>query len=446
MAPILGPPRGPEMGATRYVGVRAGAARRPRNRGQFFHPRARQKAAASWKWVNLLRAECPPGRRLIHLNMDETSLRLSLPPEKGYQARPATMSIGEFRSRRQVAALAQRRAAMSYLAVISDADDVQALLPQLVVLNQRTVGKREMAELREHYRGTRVQLLRRRSAWADGALLAQWVKALGAALAPVGPASWIILSMDACPTHLTEQVIRACAAQKMLPHLVPGLMTHLLQPLDTHVFAAFKGEGRDRQESARLTTSDGSLSRTAAIRCWLDTIVARMSTRGFPDAFASVGLTHEQARLGARCRFGLGLDETWTPPGADLPSLADLHALVGTQRCLPLGWLFHRLRPDKPVPVVSTVRRLPRAHRLLSAPPQTSWLSRLRKRPRPIASDSPEIQPWRMAKAPSASSGARPPAPFRRHATAIAMARPRNRPCPPAPPPTPRTASTSPTR
>ena len=287
--------------------------------------------------MNLLRAACPPGRRVIHLNMDETSLRLSLPPEKGYQARPATMSLAEFRARRQVAPLAQQRAAMSYLAVISDADDVQALLPQVVIVNQRTVGKRDIAELREQCRGTRVQLWRRRSAWADGALLAQWVRTLGAALAPIEPDSWIILTMDACPTHVTDEVIRACAAQKMLPHLVPGLMTHLLQPLDTHVFAAFKGAGRDRQESARLTTSDGSLSSKAALRCWLDAIVARMSTRGFPEAFASVGLTHEQARLGARCRLGLGLVEGWTPPTADLPSLADLHSLIGTQRRLPLG-------------------------------------------------------------------------------------------------------------
>lgn len=42
VAPILGPPRGPEIGATRHAGTEVGAARRPRNRGLVLHPRARQ--------------------------------------------------------------------------------------------------------------------------------------------------------------------------------------------------------------------------------------------------------------------------------------------------------------------------------------------------------------------------------------------------------------------
>ena len=310
--------------------------------GATFFTDGRAKATASSKWVNLLRVECPPGRRVIHLNMDETSLRLALPPEKGYQARPFSMTLAEFRCRRQMAPLAQRRAAMSYIAVFSDADDVQALLPQIVVVNERTIGKRIFAGLRQRYLHTRVQLVRRKSAWADGALSAQRVKCWGPA--PVASGYWIILTMEACPTHMTNSVIRGCTAHKILPHLVPGLMTHLLQPLNTHLFASFKGETRDRQERARLTSTDGSVNHSKAIRCWLDTTVARMSTRDFPEAFASVGLAHEQTRQGARCRVALAaLAERWTPRAPDLPSLADFHALVETQRRLPLGWLFHRL-------------------------------------------------------------------------------------------------------
>lgn len=391
-----------------------------------------------------MRAECPAGRRVIHLNMDETSLRLALDPDKGYQARPASMTLAEFRNRRQVAPLAQRRSAMSYLAVVSDADDVQALLPQVVVVNEKSIGKREFEELREQYRGTRAHLVRRKSAWADGALLADWVKTLGAALAPVEPGSWIILTMDACPTHMTNSVIRSCAAHKMLPHLVPGLMTHLLQPLDTHVFAAFKGEALYRHEKARLSTADGSLSNMDAIRCWLDTIVARMSTRGFPEAFASVGLTHEQSCLGARCRLGLALEEGWTPPAPDLPSLVELHALVGTQRRLPLGWLFHRLvAKNAAFPrMVRCVRPLPRVQCLPPEPPQSSWSSRLRKRRRRSPSNRCEIEQWTLATSVSTSSQAPPPAALHRSARAIALPRRRT---PHWPHPAPRTPQAQPT-
>ena len=66
------------------------------------------------------------------------------------------------------------------------------------------------------------------------------VQLLARALSRVIPRRRVMLLLDACPIHMGQGFLRACARRGILVHYVPAKLTWLLQPLDTHAFARFK--------------------------------------------------------------------------------------------------------------------------------------------------------------------------------------------------------------
>ena len=276
----------------------------------------------------------------MHLNMDETKLPLYLTPPKGYRADEGELEASGPGVTRHVAPLNQRRTAMSYLALIADNDAVQQLLPQVILMNKRTVTLTAYKALARACMGTPVSIWRESTAWATAETLAAWVRWLAKALKPLQKDHWFILSMDACTTHLAVPLARQCARSGVILHILPAGLTHIMQPLDTHVFAGLKAEFRQQLAFQRLSTADGSLPADAIVQCWVSCICEKMTRRGFLHAFASVGLRNGQANLGSRIRRELQLPAAWCPPTAALPTLPQFHALVGRVRVLPLGWWF----------------------------------------------------------------------------------------------------------
>ncbi len=359
-------PRARKIPASGLIfGPESGAAQRPRNRGQILRwqqergrilapvpgpknpppgpqnrgPRARQ-ARASWQWMNLLESLCPADQRIVHINMDETSLRVALDGDMGYVRRPADMPPAVFRSLQYIAPLGQRRTVFSYLAVVCDDEEVQGILPQVIIGNERSLSLRDHTALSVGLTGSPLQLWRRKSAWCNADAIADWVSLLGKTLAPFRLSRYFILSVDACPTHLTETVARACARANVRLHWLPAGLTGTMQPLDTHVFAAYKRRGRQLLETARLQKEDGAMDTKTALQCWLQCTREIIMSRPWRAAFHSCGLGDRQAFLGRRCRSRLALPSEWAPPPAALPSLEQFQAVAGRRRKFPLGWLF----------------------------------------------------------------------------------------------------------
>lgn len=346
VVPLLGPESGPRIGPTgmkHESGPSPWPAGWARSGASFFWEKPlffTAKATAAWSWVNFLVASCPPGRRVVHLNLDETSLPLVMPQQKGFRASDKELLKAGHVPKRLPAPLGHRRAVLSYLAIIADSDAVQALLPQIILMNKRTLPQRDFQTLVAEGTGSQVQIWRRDTAWATGATLASWVAELSKALGPLLSEYWFILHVDCCPTHLSLPFLRACGRAGINVHLLPGGMTHVLQPLDTHVFARLKGTFRHRQMQARLDSPSCALTPVEMVRCWLQCIRETMTHRGSPAAFSSTGLLGAQAHVGQRCMRELRLPPEWKPPVPDLPSLRQLHVIVGSMRHLHLGWLF----------------------------------------------------------------------------------------------------------
>ena len=133
-----------------------------------------------------------------------------------------------------------RRSVNTLIAVVCDDAATQKLLPQLVVGNRRLLPRNIAAKYR--VRTDSVYVLSRSSGWNNAKLQCEILKMLGKLLAPMQKTHWFVLVLDAHASHIAPSVFRRAHRSGLSMMVVPASMTHLLQPLDTHIFAVLKYE------------------------------------------------------------------------------------------------------------------------------------------------------------------------------------------------------------
>jgi hypothetical protein len=200
-----------------------------------------------WQWWNHARAQIGAGGQPLRINLDETAICLYQGDVKGTvfackrrQRDEAVQRVGR----------GKRRCYMTHVGVICDRPDLQPLMPQFIIGNERIFLARSIAALRAACPGN-IILVRQKSAWNNDVLCATVVRRLAAVLAPHTATVQPILFLDAVRLHTTPRVLRACATAGIWPIVVPALMTWLLQPLDTDAFLPFKQRLRELYQSAR---------------------------------------------------------------------------------------------------------------------------------------------------------------------------------------------------
>ena len=274
------------------------------------------QAATVWQWFNYAETlAASRGKTLLRINIDETSVCLH--PGVGKGAVFVTRKWLRAGGGQHVPKWKQRRY-MSHVGVICDRPDVQAVLPQFVIGNQRTLLKRDIAALRRG-RPMNVRLIRQKSAWSNSKLTASLVRQIAAALAGHGVLAegvQVVLILDAVRIHYTPEVLRACKAAHFWLIVVPAKMTLLLQPLDTHVFALYKACLQSAYQSARArcTSPKGDVSISEFLPCVDDAIRSVLEGRPWGSAFNSDGFGHSQLLLGDRVKKCLQLDAAAVAP------------------------------------------------------------------------------------------------------------------------------------
>ena len=184
-----------------------------------------------WQWYNYLEAKAPEGKRILLLNLDETSLCLHQGRQKGI----ICLDRKTWRSLAQPIPHALRRSYISYVSIICDSEAIQRILPQFLIGNAAVVKRRSMPELVRKL-SPNVHLWRRKSAWVNERVMLDILRHLHSALRPyLGELQPILLS-DAAPPHTTPLVFRMARRLCIWPLTVPATLTWLLQPLDTHGF------------------------------------------------------------------------------------------------------------------------------------------------------------------------------------------------------------------
>ena len=195
----------------------------------FFQP---PKATAVWQWFHFLQSQVPPGRRVLRLNLDETSVRFWYEPRLGLRRRRGQIPRTGFARK---ASRAQLRKGFSHIAVICDDTSLQPHLPQVLLVNEHTVS----AELKKRWTslpGCNAKLWRRECAWIDNTFFARIIGELGKVLRARAGDRQAIFLLHTHKCHFSRSALAACREDDISPVIIATLMTSLLQPLDAQVF------------------------------------------------------------------------------------------------------------------------------------------------------------------------------------------------------------------
>lgn len=309
------------------------------------------QALTAWRWWNFYVSSIPSPKRPLRLNLDETALCL----HPG--AMPGNIFPSKKRPRGECAhlvSLSKRRCYATHVGLICDQPEIQVKLPQVVIVNERTVPQRDIAALQAACPAN-VHLLRQESAWNNTALLAWTLELLGVALRPFLGEFQPILLLDVVKFHWGKRVLAACRAARVWPLFVPAGMTWLLQPLDTHAFRLYKGFLREAHADARALALVGELPVAEFLQCVYRTIRSVLQGRRWASSFDANGFGDQQAHVTAFVLRQLQLDMPLAVP-ADRPSDAEVGLCFPRGAVVPFDELWRAMCPAPCVPAV----RLPR--------------------------------------------------------------------------------------
>ena len=238
-----------------------------------------------WQWFRFLVAQVPPGKPVLLLNLDETSIRFWYEPRLGLRSQPRQVPGGAFARQ---ASRNQLRKAFSHIAIICDDTSLQPRLPQVLLANERTVT----VEMLKHWTplpGCKVEIWRGRSAWINNTVFPKIVRCLGKVLQQHAPDRQAILLLDAHQSHFAEETLKAARAWNIWPCVIPASMTSLLQPLDTHVFSRFKMFLRTRLHQLMLAGANKDLTSEQVIDALMHSIKGVLQSHEWEQAFSKNG-------------------------------------------------------------------------------------------------------------------------------------------------------------
>ena len=139
------------------------------------------------------------------------------------------------------------------------------------------------------------------------------------------PGAVVVVVLDAAPVHLNRRVIRHARRLGLHLLIVPGRMTWMLQPLDTHVFAVLKRHVRASILRERMTSPNGSASVAAAMRCCTQGVAEVLQRGKWSRVMRRAGLSQHAEPLRASLSALLS-SETLDP---NPPTVADLRMMIG---------------------------------------------------------------------------------------------------------------------
>ena len=343
------------------------------------------QAFATWRWHNFLEAEGIGDKTVVRINMDESCCKLSPQVKRGFVALPAGLKSRQFLQIERRNPLKLRRSAVTLAAFVSDNDEVNQALPQIIVEAEHVI-QAWMTPLLMNDRTDSIFVIRRKSAWLRSDVVVNIINVLGEALKPFGKTCRFVLMLDAAKIHLSKKVVQACTRHGIYLMYVPASMTSLLQPLDTHVFSLYKRYIRREYEEALVNSDSGEISTFAFLKILIAAIENIIQARSWKNAFLQTGFGNQQQGISRSVKMKLEL-EAVPLIQASLPSLEELHAIYPSNVEPVVDCLFDLFLPPK-----QRRRILPESF-TCAAPlmnPANPWQGRLRSSSRLISESQPE--------------------------------------------------------
>ena len=301
------------------------------------------EAVGTWQWCNFLESLAPAGKQVVRINLDETCCRLCTEATKG------AVAVGRNRSRKEAligehkASLSARRMAVTLVASVCDDTEIQALLPQVILGNERVLSKGEAHRINAEPDAC-VYCVRQKSGWVNKEILSKILHLMGVALKPWQQTRYFVLCMDACPCHCSVEVVRACNKAGLHVGYVAASMTSILQPCDTHVFARMKRFFRAGMETLRLQSATGEAQTYDVLKLINEAVRCVLNKNDWKEAFARTGLRDVQRGVSKSTLRKLQWAEV-PQIGSALPSLAQLQQVYPSNFKIPLANIFQLCAP-----------------------------------------------------------------------------------------------------
>ena len=240
----------------------------------------------------------------------------------------------------------KQRCCLTHVAFICDRSDLQQLLPQVIIGNERTFTAEGFAAL-QALCPANVILVRQKSAWNNGVLCGTIIKWLGDALRPHIDAVQPVLLLDAVRLHWAPAVLTACRASGVWPVLVPAKTTWLLQPLDTHAFQPYKAHLREAYQKARAAHQSADLPIEQFLPCVYETIQNILEGKKWAAAFNKDGFGNSQTQIRNFVKEELSIDAPVHLP-TSRPASEQLQACFPRKAHVPEAAIWQTLQPPTP--------------------------------------------------------------------------------------------------
>ena len=187
----------------------------------------------------MLRRADVAGKKLLLVNLDETYVPFFFGMAKGAMAvtnktlPPGALPLAQDCSRTEL------RMGLTHVALVCNVPSLQRLLPQVLIVPTRYLLKRDMPAVLAGMPGI-IYVIRAKSKWISKEIMVYVIRLIAWSLRSHRSKYMIVLLMDVLGIHLDPMTTDATRAANIDVCFVPGLLTWMAQPLDTHVFSLYK--------------------------------------------------------------------------------------------------------------------------------------------------------------------------------------------------------------
>ena len=308
----------------------------------------RRQAATFLQWSQAICGDAGRrGRAVLVVNLDETAVARVVAHRRGHvvvRRCPEASSAGHYER-------ISRRESHGHItvmgAVCSDAT-LQPLLTQWLLPKDAQMTRAEKAVLAAL--APPLRWLRGTTGWVNDASLCTILTDLRRTVRAARPDCDLVVVWDAACQHLAAAVLAHARRLRVRLLLVPGRLTWLLQPLDTHVFALFKRTMHETQLQCRAEAPDGTLPPTQWLRIVETAIRKVLVERTWSASLRANGLTGDTAALRPRISRALGCQ---LPLPLRAPSEDEICQLLGRRRAGVAAHLTWQLEPQLALPAVA---------------------------------------------------------------------------------------------
>jgi hypothetical protein len=302
---------------------------------------SRIQAFALWNWVNVLHDNVPDGKKIVRLNLDETSVKMYQDTGRGYLSQKARKMKKQGPTLHRKVPRTALRTTFTHVGVVCDDPEVQKLVPQVLIMNNRALTAaayhRILSTLPPH-----IKLWRMKTAWMNISTACKVIRLIGEALKGLAATTHFILGLDACSIHINAKVWNQAAKYNILMFCIPAKVTWLLQPCDVYVFSQYKWKLRCAAHAMASSSRVVEVSLENTVAAVVKAIEAIFLGQSWYRAFDRLGLCGNQLNVSKRVLDELGLQSipNLTPT---MPSLADLRACFPMRRDIPIEAVFRGL-------------------------------------------------------------------------------------------------------